>query len=81
MKSRLYISLLVVLFTALLIILSVLDNDLETLSKAGISSQKPAIILNQVGYLPQWQKKAFFRQSLPFSSANKNSTPVQVVAA
>jgi endoglucanase len=81
MKSRLYISLLVVLFTALLIILSVLDNDLETLSKAGISSQKPAIILNQVGYLPQWHKKAFFRQSLPFSSENKNSTPVQVVAA
>ncbi len=80
MKSRLYISLLVVLFTALLIILSVLDNDLETLSKAGISSQKPAIIVNQVGYLPQWQKRAFFRQSLLFSSKNKNSSPIQLIA-
>ncbi|MGL5939953.1 MAG: glycoside hydrolase family 9 protein [Waterburya sp.] len=78
-RSRLYISFLVVLFTALLIILSGLDNDRETLSKAGISSQKPAIIVNQVGYLPQWHKKAFFRQSMPFSPENKNSTSVQVI--
>jgi endoglucanase len=78
MKSRLYIPLLVVLFTSLLIILSLLDNDLETLSKVGISSQKPAIVVNQVGYLPQWSKKAFYRQSQPFSSKNKNSNSGEI---
>jgi endoglucanase len=81
MKSRLYISLLVVLFTAVLFILSVLDNDLETLSKAGIGSEKPAIIVNQIGYLPQWQKKAFYRQNLAFASKNRNLTSSQLISA
>ena len=62
MKFRLRIFVLVAVFFAALIgILSNLDSDIETLSKAGIASRKPAIVVNQIGYLPKLQKIAFFR--------------------
>ena len=54
------ISLWLVLFTALIVGLSSLDSDLETLSKAAIAKKPTAIVVNQVGYLPRWQKTAFF---------------------
>ncbi|MGD1919209.1 MAG: glycoside hydrolase family 9 protein [Pleurocapsa sp.] len=54
--------LVAVCFAALIGLLSNLDSDIETLLEARIASRKPAIVVNQVGYLPQWQKKAFFRQ-------------------
>ncbi len=63
MKFRLNNFVLVaVCFAALIGLLSNLDSDIETLLEARIASRKPAIVVNQVGYLPQWQKKAFFRQ-------------------
>ncbi len=40
-----------------------LDSDLKTLSRAGVPNKKPGIVVNQVGYLPQWQKIAFFRSN------------------
>ena len=65
MKFRLRTFVLVaVVFATLIGILSNLDSDLETLSKAGIASKKPAIVVNQIGYLPQWQKRAFFRKNI-----------------
>ncbi len=64
MKFRLNNFVLTAIFFAAVIgILSNLDSDVETLLKAGIASKKPAIVVNQVGYLPQWQKLAFFRQT------------------
>ena len=60
-----------VLFAALIGILSNLDSDIETLLKAGIVSRKPTIVVNQIGYLPQWQKIAFFRQNTRSSSKIK----------
>ena len=64
MKFRLRNCVLVAVFFAALIgILSNLDSDTETLLKAGIISKKPSIVVNQIGYLPQWQKIAFFRQN------------------
>ena len=33
---------------------------LETLTKAAIANKPTAIVVNQVGYLPGWQKTAFF---------------------
>ena len=51
------------LFVAILIAfifgISVLDSDVETLSKV-----KTAIAVNQVGYLPQWHKTAFLLNDL-----------------
>ena len=64
MKFRLRSFVLVAVFFAVLIgMLSNLDSDIETLLKAGITSKKPTIVVNQVGYLPQWRKIAFFRQN------------------
>ena len=68
MKFRQQAAIIAVLFTALIVALSSLDSDIETLSKAGIIERKPEIIVNQLGYLPQWQKTAFFRQSTAFNS-------------
>ena len=60
MRFRAKVSLFLVLFTALIVGLSSLDSDLETLSKAALANKPTAIVVNQVGYLPRWQKTAFF---------------------
>ncbi len=67
MKFRQQAAIIAVLFTALIVALSSLDSDIKTLSKAGIVERKPEIIVNQLGYLPQWHKVAFFRQSTAFN--------------
>ena len=76
MKFRLNnFALVAVFFAALIGILSNLDSDIETLLKAGIASKKPAIVVNQVGYLPQWQKQAFLRQTtITDAKINQQST-------
>ena len=80
MKSRLYMPILaVLLFAAVLIALSNLDSDVETLLKAGINQKKPAIVVNQVGYLPQWQKKAFLRRSTAFSSEQNIKSATELI--
>lgn len=80
MKFRLNNFVLVVVFFAALIgILSNLDSDIETLLKAGIASKKPAIVVNQVGYLPQWQKKAFFRQNSVLSAQIKQPSVAKLI--
>ena len=53
MNNRLRTLLLVAGFIALIFGISSLDSDLETLSP-----EKTAIAVNQVGYLPEWQKIA-----------------------
>ena len=64
MKFRLNNFVLVaIIFVALMGILSNLDSDIETLLKAGVPNKKTTIVVNQVGYLPAWQKVAFFRQT------------------
>ena len=64
MKFRLNnFALLVVLLAALIGILFSLDSDTKTLLNAGIPNKKPAIVVNQVGYAPQWEKVAFVRQN------------------
>lgn len=60
MRFRLKVPLFLILFTALIVGLSSLDSDLETLTKAAIAKKPMSIVVNQVGYLPQWQKTAFF---------------------
>ena len=60
MKFRLQFSIFIVLFTVLIIGLSSLNSDIKTLSQAEIVEKPTAILVNQVGYLPQWQKTAFF---------------------
>ena len=56
--------LLLIIVIAVLIGISFgLDSDLETLSRAGVPNKKPGIVVNQVGYLPQWQKVALFRSN------------------
>ena len=80
MKSRLYMPILTVLiFAAVLMVLSNLDSDIETLLKAGINQKKPAIVVNQVGYLPQWQKKAFLRRSTAFSSKQNIKSATELI--
>lgn len=80
MKFRLYSSILLVLFIALIAALSSLDSDLETLSKAGIANKKPAIVVNQVGYFTQGQKSAFFRRNTKFSAKNNQlNNPAQLI--
>ena len=54
MNYRLRVLFLAATFVALILGISSLDSDLETLTKA-----RTAIVVNQVGYLPQWQKTAF----------------------
>ena len=72
MKFRFHNSiLLILLFAAVIAILSTLDSDIETLLKAGIANKKTAIVVNQVGYYPQWQKKAFFRRNVEFIAKNR----------
>ncbi|MEM7761025.1 MAG: glycoside hydrolase family 9 protein, partial [Cyanobacteria bacterium P01_A01_bin.40] len=53
MNNSLRALLLVAAFIALILGISSLDSDLETLSPV-----KTAIVVNQVGYLPEWQKTA-----------------------
>ncbi|MEM7594658.1 MAG: glycoside hydrolase family 9 protein, partial [Cyanobacteria bacterium P01_A01_bin.83] len=53
MNNGLRVLLLVATFIALILGISSLDSDLETLSPV-----KTAIVVNQVGYLPEWQKTA-----------------------
>lgn len=81
MKYRLYILLLLLVFTVVIVSLSFLDNDLETLSKVAIVAKKPSIVVNQVGYLPQWHKRAWLRQNLAFSSSNPvPNVPAKLIA-
>ncbi|MEM8675393.1 MAG: glycoside hydrolase family 9 protein [Cyanobacteria bacterium P01_G01_bin.67] len=64
---------MIVLFVALLIGISRLDSDLETLSKAEKAKKPTVMVVNQVGYLPQWRKTAFFLN-------NQNPTvPTQLI--
>ncbi len=80
MKFRQQAAIIAVVFTALIVALSSLDSDIETLSKAGIVERKPEIIVNQLGYLPQWHKTAFFRQSTAFNSEKiKVSDPIELI--
>ena len=80
MKFRLNKFLLVaVFFAALFGILSNLDSDVETLLKAGIVSKKPTIVVNQVGYLPEWQKKAFFRQTTVLNAKIKQQDAAKLI--
>ena len=58
MNYRLRILFLAVTFIALILGISSLDSDIETLSKI-----RTEIAVNQVGYLPQWQKKALLINS------------------
>lgn len=53
MNYRLRILLLAAIFMVLILGISSLDSDIETLSKI-----RTEIAVNQVGYLPQWQKTA-----------------------
>ena len=70
--------LFIVLFAVLIVILSRLDSDIETLLNAGITNKKPAIVVNQVGYCPLWQKKAFFRRNIEFIAKNR-SEEIQLI--
>ena len=71
MKFRLSnLVLSVVLLAATITLLLLLDSDVETLLKAGIANSKPAIVVNQVGYLPQSQKIAFFRYGISGKTQN-----------
>ena len=79
MQFKLKISLFIVFLTALIIGLFSLDSDIETLSKAGISQKKPAIVVNQVGYLPQWQKIAFLRYSSAFPRNKASASPALLI--
>ncbi|MEM7761969.1 MAG: glycoside hydrolase family 9 protein, partial [Cyanobacteria bacterium P01_A01_bin.40] len=64
---------MIVLFVALLIGISRLDSDLETLSKAEKAKKPTVMVVNQVGYLPQWRKTALFLN-------NQNPTvPTQLI--
>ncbi|MEM7759363.1 MAG: cellulase N-terminal Ig-like domain-containing protein [Cyanobacteria bacterium P01_A01_bin.40] len=40
--------------------ISSLDSDRESLSQVAQGKKPTAIVVNQVGYLPQWRKTAFF---------------------
>ena len=71
--------LVAICFAVLIGILSNLDSDIETLLKAGIASRKPAIVVNQVGYLPQWQKVAFFRQNTLIDRKIQNPNVAKVI--
>ena len=53
MNYRLRVLFLAATFIALILGISSLDSDRETLTKV-----RTAIVVNQVGYLPQWQKTA-----------------------
>lgn len=80
MKFRLRNIVLIAVFFAVLIgILSNLDSDIETLLKAGIASKKPAIVVNQVGYLPKWQKVAFLRQNTLANSQIESQASATVI--
>lgn len=56
-----------------------LDSDLEALSKAGVPNKKPGIVVNQVGYLPQWQKVAFFRSNTKVNQKFEQPKNAQLV--
>ena len=71
--------LLAILAVALIGILFGLDSDLETLSKASIPNKKSGIVINQVGYLPQWQKIAFFRQNLGLDLKTQQLNTVRLI--
>ena len=60
MKFRLQSSIFIVLFTVFIVGLFSLNSDIKNLSQAEIAEKPTAIVVNQVGYLPQWQKIAFF---------------------
>ena len=67
MNVKLGVAIFLTIFIILIAGISTLDSDIETLSKI-----RTAIIVNQVGYLPQWQKTAFLVNS-------KNLTSVQLI--
>ncbi|MCC0175385.1 glycoside hydrolase family 9 protein [Waterburya agarophytonicola K14] len=60
-------------------ILFSLDSDVETLLQGRIPNKKPGIVVNQVGYLPQWQKKAFFRHNTGLDSQVKLQNTTQLI--
>lgn len=74
------ISLIIVLFAALIFGVSRLDSDQETLIKA-VEARKPKVmVVNQVGYLPQWRKTAFLLNNqnpqLPIQLINRDTEQV-----
>ena len=58
MKLKFGIPIFIAFFLLLIAGISSLDSDIETLSKI-----RTAIVVNQVGYLPQWQKTALIINS------------------
>lgn len=80
MKFRLSnVVLLVVLLTAVVAFLLSLDKDQEVLLKAGIVNRQPAIVINQLGYLPQGQKIALFRQSTATDFPQSNPDTAELI--
>jgi endoglucanase len=71
--------LLVVLFAALMIILFNLDSDTKTLLSAKIPNKQPAIVVNQVGYLPQWQKVGLIRQNTAVDPTPKQLNTAKLI--
>ena len=59
MKFQLKASLFISLITVLIVSFSNLDRSSKILSQETIASNPSKIVVNQVGYLPQWQKTAF----------------------
>lgn len=68
-----------IIFAALMGILSNLDSDIETLLKAGVPNKKSEIVVNQIGYLPPWQKVAFFRQTTVLDRPIKKLSTAQLI--
>ncbi len=60
MRFRFKVFLYVGLLTVLIVGLLNLDRNTKILSQEAIASNSSNIVVNQVGYLPQWQKTAFF---------------------
>ncbi|MEL6438062.1 MAG: glycoside hydrolase family 9 protein [Cyanobacteria bacterium J06621_8] len=80
MRVRYQISLTIALLIALLISISSLDSDQETLRKAAQARKPTLIVVNQVGYLPQWRKTAFFlnnqQPTIPTQVINRDTEEV-----
>ncbi len=72
---RIRVLFLAAIFIALIIGISNFNNDLKTLSQV-----KTAIVVNQIGYLPQWQKTAFLINNLnpdaPLELLNSDSKKI-----
>ncbi|MDJ0571316.1 MAG: glycoside hydrolase family 9 protein [Pleurocapsa sp. MO_192.B19] len=68
MRFRFKASLFVGLLTIIIVGLFNLNRHTKILSQEAIANNSPKIVVNQVGYLPQWQKIAFFLNNQKFTS-------------